>query len=368
LNHVDAGYHADRVLSMSIGLSFQQYSEPNATQRFYETAEAEVARVPGVRRAAVLAGDLPLDGFTRGQAFQIAGEAPIDFSHQPVAQFLLVTPGYFSALGISIVSGRAFTGDDSGASTPVCIVSEAFARQYLQGRDPLASKLTIPSLVLRIADSVPVTRQIVGVARQVKARPGEAEPLSQIYVPFAQNPWITGKIVVQGATAPEPLIAPIKRILSRIDSSVTVTDVRTMDDVAERATASPRFRAALVTAFAGLALSIAGIGLFSVLSFMVRQRAREFSLRLALGARPTHVAKLVLARGATLGAAGLATGFLAALFFVRTLSALLFGVQPLDAVSFAGTSAVLAAVTLLACGAPAAFAVRSDPAATLRQE
>src|SRR5262249_32481385 len=161
---------------------------------------------------------------------------------------------------------------------------------YLQGRDPLASRLTIPSLVLRVADSVPVTRQIVGVARQFKVKPGEAEPLPQIYVPFAQNPWVTGKIVVQAAAAPASLVVPIKRILSRIDSNVTVTDVQTMEDVAERATASPRFRAALVTAFAGIALSIAGIGLFSVLSFMVRQRAREFSLRMVLGARPAHVA------------------------------------------------------------------------------
>jgi len=141
-----------------------------------------------------------------------------------------------------------------------------------------------------------------------------------------------------------------------------------MEDVAEGATANPRFRAALVAAFAGIALSIAGVGLFSVLSFMVRQRAREFSVRMALGARPADVVRLVLSRGAKLGAAGLTTGLVAAVFIVKTLSTLLFGVQPLDPVTFAGTGAVLAALTLVACGAPAALAIRSDPAATLRQE
>jgi predicted permease len=368
LNTVDAGYQATRVLSMSIGLSFQRYSPPNETLHFYQTAEEEVRRLPGVRIASILSGDLPLDGFTRGQAFEVTGEPPIDFSHQPVAQFLLVTPRYFDALGISILMGRAFTGDDGSDSLPVCIVSEAFARQYLQGRDPLAARLTIRSMVLRLTDSVPVTRQIVGVARQFKVRPGEREPLPQIYVPFAQNPWITGKIVVQAATSTEPLAAPIKRVISRIDPSATVTDVRTMEDVAEGATANPRFRAALVAAFAGIALSIAGVGLFSVLSFMVRQRAREFSVRMALGARPADVVRLVLSRGAKLGAAGLTTGLVAAVFVVKTLSTLLFGVQPLDPVTFAGTGAVLAALTLVACGAPAALAIRSDPAATLRQE
>lgn len=368
LNNVDAGYQATRVLSLSIGLSFQRYSPPNETRHFYQTAEEEVRRLPGVRIASILSGDLPLDGFTRGQAFEVTGQPPIDFSHQPVAQFLLVTPGYFEALGIPILKGRAFTGDDGADSLPVCIVSEAFARRYLEGRDPLAARLTIPSMVLRLTDSVPVTRQIVGVARQFKVRPGEREPLPQIYVPFAQNPWITGKIVVQAATSPEPLVAPIKRVISRIDPSATVTDVRTMEDVAEGATANPRFRAALVAAFAGIALSIAGVGLFSVLSFMVRQRAREFSVRMALGARPADVVRLVLSRGAKLGAAGLTTGLVAAVFIVKTLSTLLFGVQPLDPVTFAGTGAVLAALTLVACGAPAALAIRSDPAATLRQE
>jgi putative ABC transport system permease protein len=368
LNKVDAGYRADRVLTMSIGLSFQRYAPPSETRRFYQTAEGEVLRLPGVRTASILSGDLPLEGFTRGQAFQVTGEPPIDFSHQPVAQFLLAGARYFDTLGIPILKGRAFTADDTAVSLPVCIVSEAFVRQYLQGRDPLTARLTLNSLVLRITDSAPVVRQIVGVARQFKVRPGEAEPLPQIYVPFAQNPWIAGKIVVQAATEPEMLVAPIKRILSRIDSSATVSDVRTMDDVAQGATASPRFRAALVTAFASIALSIAGVGLFSVLSFMVRQRAREFSVRMALGARPADVVSLVLSRGAKLGAAGLTAGLLAAVFFVKTLATLLFGVQPLDPVTFAGTGAVFAALTLVACGAPAALAIRSDPAATLRQE
>src|SRR5262249_22576101 len=155
-------------------LSFQRYAAPSETLRFYQAAESEVARLPGVRTASVLSGDLPLEGFTRAQAFQVTGEPPIDFSHQPLAQFLLISPGYFDALGISVVKGRAFTRDDRDASMPVCIVSEAFVRQYLHGRDPLSARLTINSMVLRLDLSKPVVRQIVGVARQFKVRPGES--------------------------------------------------------------------------------------------------------------------------------------------------------------------------------------------------
>ena len=368
LNNVDAGYRADHVLAMSIGLPFQRYAPPAQTLRFYQNVQEETARLPGVRVASVLAGDLPLDGFTRGQTFDVVGEVPIDFSHQPVAQFLMVSPGYFDALGIQVVQGRAFTVDDTGTSTPVCIVSEVFARHYLQSRDPLTSRLTIRSMVLRLADSVPVTREIVGVARQVRVRPGERGPTPQVYVPFEQNPWIAGKIVVQTATEPLSLIAPIKAVVTRFDKDLTITDVKTMDDVAVSATATPRFRAQLLSAFAALAMSIAGVGLFSILSFMVRQRAREFSIRIALGARRSDVIRLVIGQGARLGVMGLAIGCVSAFVLVRTLSTLLFGVKPLDPMTFVIACTALATLTILASVTPAVVATRSDPTVTLRQE
>ena len=368
LNNVDAGYRAEHVLSMAIGLPFQRYAPTAQTLRFYETVREQIAALPGVRVASILSGDLPLDGFSRGMPFEVSGEPAIDPSHQPLAQFDLISPEYFDALGIAITRGRAFTADDTGTSPPVCIVSEAFARRFLQTRDPLTSSLTIRSLVLRLPDSVPVTRQIVGVVRQVRVRPGERESMPQIYVPFAQNPWIQGKIVVRTVAEPVTLVAPIKAVVTRFDRDLTVTDVKTMEDVAASATASPRFRAWLLSVFAGLAMSIAGVGLFSILSFMVRQRSREFSVRLALGARPTDLIRLVASQGARLGVAGLTIGFVTALVLVRTLSALLFGVEPIDPATFVVASAVLGSLTLVASAAPAWLAARSDPTATLRQE
>src|SRR5262249_16832679 len=163
---------------------------------------------------------------------QVVGASPVDFSHQPVAQFLLVGAGYFDVLGIPILQGRAFTADDRDTSAPVCIVSESFVRQYLQGRDPLLTKLTSPSMVFRIADSAPITREIVGVARQVRVRAGETESRPQIYVPFAQNPWNPIKVVLQSDVEPASLTTPVRRIVARFDKNITVSDVRTMDDVA----------------------------------------------------------------------------------------------------------------------------------------
>ncbi|HEX7942125.1 MAG TPA: FtsX-like permease family protein, partial [Gemmatimonadaceae bacterium] len=164
------------------------------------------------------------------------------------------------------------------------------------------------------------------------------------------------------------LVPAIRSVVAQVDKDMPLTRIRTMEDVATEATAPPRFRAQLVGGFAAFALAIAGVGLYGVLSFLVRQRAREFSVRMALGARPADVVRLVMSHGLKLGLAGVALGALTALVAVRSVSTLLFGVEPMDASTFAGASAVLLVVTIVACTAPAILARHADPARTLRQE
>jgi putative ABC transport system permease protein len=208
----------------------------------------------------------------------------------------------------------------------------------------------------------------VGVSGQVKERPNARDKQLEIYVPIAQNAWYGTTIVVRTAGAPIAFVPAIKAAVARVRKDMPVTRVRTMDDVAVEATAIPRFRAQLIGSFAALAIALAAAGIFSVFTFTVQQRTREFSIRMALGARESDVLRLVLVNGVKVVAIGLAIGIAAALWLVRSMTSLLFAVTPFDPMTFAGASALLALVALAACVLPAVRASRSDPAVALRQE
>jgi putative ABC transport system permease protein len=214
-----------------------------------------------------------------------------------------------------------------------------------------------------------VVREIVGVVGQVKSRPDEpADNALQIYVPIAQNDWMDTTIIARGAMDPLPLVQQIKEAISRVDPTQAVSQVRTLEEVASQSTARPRFRAQLVTAFAMLATALAAVGIFSVLMFMVQQRAREFSVRLAVGASAVDLLRLVLGDGLKLTAIGVAIGIAASAALVRSLATLLFGVPPLDPLTFIVAPLLLTGVALLACLVPALRALRADPVAALRAE
>jgi predicted permease len=364
LNRVDGGYHAQGVVTMQVGLGFLQYPTSDSRFKVFRAVEDEVSRVPGVRVAA-LAGDLPFDGLTTSEAFTVVGSASIDPARRPLAHYQLISPRYFDAMGIPLLRGRAFTAADTSESAQVCIVNEEFARRYLADRDPIGAKVNVQSFDF---PSKTFTREVVGVARQVKERPNARENQVEIYVPIAQNAFYGTTIVARTAGAPTAFVAAIRAAVARAKKDMAVTRVRTMEDVSAEATAIPRFRAQLIGAFAGLAIVLAAAGVFSVFAFTVQQRTREFSVRRALGATGGDVLRLVLGQGARLVILGLAIGVVTAGALVRSLSALLFAVRPLDPLTFAGASALLGLVALMACVLPALRAARSDPAVALRQE
>jgi putative ABC transport system permease protein len=366
LNNVDPGYRAERVLTGSVLLPFNRYADADRLHRFYDDAMRELAAIPGVT-AAGFGGTLPYDGFDIGQGYELIGEPVADRANLPTAHYQIVSGSYFSALGIDLIRGRAFTDHDTTSTTQVCIVNEAFVRRHLNGRDPIGVRVSVSSMDLR-GGPTPVVREIVGVSRQVTTEAGEKDPAIEIYVPITQNPWFSASIVLQTAADPISVAPALKAAIARVDKDLAVTRIRTLDEVAAEATAQPRFRAEVVGIFAAIALVLASVGLFGVLAYAVNQRAREFGIRVALGARSNDVLRLVISGALRMTIAGVVIGLVAAAVLTRFLSALLFSVTPLDPTTFAATAATLAIAATAACVAPAWRATRVDPVVALREE
>jgi putative ABC transport system permease protein len=366
LNGIDPGFKAEHVLTLQLGLPLNRYGTVEKLDAFYQAAERDIAAIPGVTSAA-FGGSLPLDGWDIGQGFTIIGEAPVENSRLLSVHYQIVSGSYFRTLGIDLLKGRAFDAHDRLHSAPVCIVNEEFARRFLADRDPIGAMVGVSNMAISGASET-VPRQVVGVMRQVAEAAGERERALEIYVPITQNPWFSPSLSVRTAGDPLSALPAVKTAIARIDKDQPITRIRTMEEVAAEATSQPRFRAELVGVFALLALALAAVGIFGVLAFSVGQRAREFGIRLALGARSHDVLRLVLGGAMKMTGAGVAIGLVAAAALTRLLGSLLFAVQPTDPLTFAGTAGVLAAAALLACALPAWRATRVDPAVTLRQE
>jgi putative ABC transport system permease protein len=265
------------------------------------------------------------------------------------------------------VKGRDFAETDTSNALQVAIVSEAFVRRFIGNRNPLGMRLSVPGITLGPAG--PVTRQIVGVARQVKTFPGEREPVPQIYVPLAQNTWFMASVSVRPTSGSAEALAPaVRAAIAGVDKDRPVSRVRTIDTVAFQANARPRFRAILVGTFATLALVLAMVGVFGVLAYSVQQRMREFGVRVAMGARVRDVLRAVLMGAARLTVIGIMIGLAAAAAVSRFVATLVFPVAPLDPVTFAVVPLVLMATAAIAVAAPAWRAARVDPVVAFRAE
>src|SRR5262245_54198317 len=361
----DPGYRADSVLTMNLSLPISRYPDQADVLTFFRRAEAALAAIPGVQSVGFV-DNLPLDGWDIGQGIEIVGGAPVDASNRQSAHYQITTPRYFETVGIRLAKGRAFTDRDVATAPPVCIVNEEFVRRFLQGREPLGTIVKVANMAPGNAPTIP--REIVGVIRQVAIGAGEKEKAAEIYIPMEQNVWYASAIALKTAGPPATFTAAARAAIASIDKDQPVTRLRTVDEVVAEATQGERFRAALVSTFAGIALVLAAVGIFGVLTFTVRERMREFGVRVALGATTSDILQLVVGSGLKIAVSGVAIGLVAAAVLTRTLASLLFGVTPLDPVTFLAAPAVLVVTALAACVAPALRAVRVDPAVTLRQE
>ena len=366
---VDRGYRTEGAVTMMVDPLGSTYPTPARLLQFFDEVEREVRAIPGVRNVAYTS-TLPLGASDIGPAsFEIVGDPPPANGQRPAASFQLVSHTYFDTLRIPVVTGRGFTDRDRLDSPPVCVVSEAFVRTYLGGRSPIG--LQIGLRPAQIPQAKPDIREIVGVVGQVKDRPDEIDAVAQVYVPFEQRP-VDDIYLVAAPQSPgvAGLGASVRAAIDRVDTTklVSVTTVQTLDDIAWDATGRYRFRAVLVMTFATLALMLAMVGVFGVLGYAVQQRSREFGVRIALGATGRNVLALVLGSAGRLVLAGVAIGLALAVASARTISTFLFGVPPLDPVTFGAVVALLAVTASIAVAMPALRALRVDPVEAFRAE
>ena len=365
---VDRGYRAERVLTMMVDPLGARYPTSASLMQFFESIEREIMALPGVRRVAWTTG-LPLGPSDQGdRSFEIVGD-PATGDQRPTADYQIVSPSYFQTVDVPITAGRSFSDSDNGTSVAVCIVNEAFVRSYLHGRSPIGLEVAIRPT--GSPQAKPQIRQIVGVARQVKARPDELEDLLQVYVPLAQDPTDDMYLAVQTSTEDTAAMAPsVRGAIGRIDKEqlVSIRDVMTLEDIAWNATSRQRFRATMVITFASLALLLAMVGVFGILGYSVQLRVRDFGVRRALGASTAAILRLAIGDAVAVITAGMAIGLILATMLTRLLAGMLFGVQPLDLVTFASVSAVLALTAAMSMIGPAWRATRIDPVTALRGE
>ena len=361
--YVDRGYRADRVLTMMV----DPPPLPSLIA-FYDEVERNVRAVPGVRDVA-WATTLPLGESYLGEAsVEIAGQA-MQPAERPIADYQIVSSTYFSTLDLPIVAGRGFDGSDTADGRRVCLVNRAFADRHLRGRSPIGAGLQLRDPG-NPADGGAAC-EVIGVVTQVKGRPDETADLMQVYVPLIQNNIGDIFVLVRAASGDAAALGPsVRAAIARADTTqeTSVRDERTLDDVMLAATSRHRFRAWLVAAFAALALILAMVGVFGTLGYSVQQRVREFGVRRALGATTRDVLGLVAGSAIRVIAAGAVVGLLLSLWAGRLISTMLFGVDPVDALTFAAVTAVIAVSAVLSMAAPAWRATRVDPVVALKND
>ncbi|HUQ89510.1 MAG TPA: ABC transporter permease [Vicinamibacterales bacterium] len=364
----DRGYRANNVLTLMLDPLSSSYPTPEKLQHFFDQVDAEIRAVPGVQDVAYSSA-LPMGSSLYGDfalSYQIVGDPPVQPSLRPATHYQVVSASYFSALDLPIVAGRGFDRRDTADSPRVCIVNEAFVKT-LGGRNPIGMQVSFN--VVDSPSDKPNVGEIVGVARQVKGRPDEPNDFVQIYVPQAHDLLDDVFLIVRAKSGRATALTPaIRAAISRIDREklVNVQDITTLEDIEWSATGRHRFRAAMVTAFATLAVMLAMVGVFGILAYSVQQRVRDFGVRRALGATTGDVMRLVVGSAVKVIVAGAVIGLVLAAAFGRLISTMLFGVQPLDLPTFALVTVVLGMTAAVSIAGPAWRAARIDPAQALR--
>jgi predicted permease len=360
LQRVDPGFDTTNALTMSVYLSSTKYPDAHQQAAFFDRVLEQVSALPGVVSAGATT-TLPLSGSGSTQPFSIEGEPVTAVAEQPTARMRYISPDYFRAMGIPLRQGRFFSDQDRENGVPVVIISEAMARRFWPGQDPIGRRLT-PSFHLQQGP-----REIVGVVGDVKAGL-DSDASAMMYVSYKQSPRPYMTIVARTASNPQNFIQPISRAIYTVDKEQALWNVRTMEQVLADSVSGRRFNMTLLIAFAVLALVLAAVGVYGVMNYSVMLRRRELGIRIALGAQTVDVLRLVLGQGLTLTLIGVGVGLLGAYGLTRLMASLLYGITATDSLTFFSVSGVLMAVGLLASYLPARRATKVDPMIALRAE
>ncbi|MDQ6893656.1 MAG: ABC transporter permease [Acidobacteriota bacterium] len=358
---LDPGYDASRVLTLRVDLPEARYPNDAAARRFVRDSVEKLAALPGVSTAAA-ANSIPLGDSNTNGDFDIEGRPAWPAGQAPTAEYVIVTPSYFTALGIAIRQGRAFRDEDREDATPVAMVNETMARRFWPAATPIGKRIRIEW------GTDHAWREIVGIVADVRGKRLDLPPPQEIYFPFAQHPVSRLALVVASALPPETLVKPAQTSLWSIDGDLPVPSLVPMKTTIHRSFARRRFSTMLLTLFASAALLLASLGVYGVLSQLVSERRREFGIRMTLGAQRGDVFRLVARRGILLTSLGITFGIAGALLVTRSLAALLFEVSPTDPLTFGALIAIMGAVSFLATAIPARRATRVDPIVALRAD
>jgi putative ABC transport system permease protein len=360
---VDPGFDPTNVMEAEVSLPQFQYSTPQQWTAFSNELLARLHAQPALRDSA-LAAPLPMD--RQGPAnlgFSIAGNPPLPPGKSTTADYATVSPDYFRVMRIPLLRGRFFSEQDSPSDPNVAIISETLARRYFPNQDPIGRQMKFG-----FPPNRNVSREIIGVVGDLRDVALSRKPGPMMYVPFAQAPLYGGEVVVRSSLSASSIAAGIRQTVQSIDTNLPVTDFESFPEAVGASVAQERFRTLLMSSFSGIALILAAVGIFGVISYSASQRTHEIGIRMALGAQRRNVLRLILGQGAKLALLGLGTGVVAALLLSRLMGSLLYGVSATDPLTFGTVAIVLLGVAVTACYIPARRAMRVDPMVALRHE
>lgn len=362
VQQVNPGFAPRGALAMSLGLPMTKYKEPAQRANFYQELLQRIRALPGVQSAGATS-ILPLSGNNSSGSFRIEGRVTPQGQSSPHGDRWAATTDYFSTMKIPLIRGRFFDDRDAMESQPVAIIDETMQRKYWPNEDPVGKRITFQG-----GQQNPIWREIIGVVGHVKHRGLEGESRVQYYIPHTQVQNPNMNLVIRTNTDPSSLTGAVRGAISGLDKDLPVFRVKTMEQFVIDSMAQRRFAMTLLGIFASVALALAVVGLYGVLSYSITQRSHEIGVRMALGAQVRDVLRLVVGQGMLLAMIGVALGTVAAFLLTRLMENLLFGVKASDPLTFVAIAFLLTLVALVACFVPARRATKVDPIVALRYE